>query len=305
MINILIFGGKGYVGSCLAKLLSSMDNFNKIIIIDKNKSKDKIINSNKIYYYNYNLFDVKKVYKIAKKHEINFVVDLTSQYKDESYENNPINYYEKHLLKIVAITKVLRYAHIKNFMIFDMLFFGKKINIDTLDYRYSNLKSIQENILDDVFRFHNINMHKINHSIIIGSYEDMKKLSRNNFISNSFDRILQNQDIDLSMYKNIYEQNINFIHVQDFCNGIQIQIQKAFLDNKPTNANIISDKFFSPYQIFKTIEKISGINILNNIEKKEIKFKIEIDSLKFKKEYSNSKTLIDEFNVRKILRLYE
>jgi UDP-glucose 4-epimerase len=67
--NILITGGAGYIGSCLALYLKKKY---RITILDKKKSKNLIINT-------CNLLDLKKLNHILNKDKPKLIIHLAAQ----------------------------------------------------------------------------------------------------------------------------------------------------------------------------------------------------------------------------------
>ena len=101
--NILITGGAGYIGSCLALYLKKKY---RITILDKKKSKNLVINT-------CNLLDLKKLNHILNKDKPKLIIHLAAQSLiDETI--NKKKYYQNNILATKNLITAMKNHNLTN-----------------------------------------------------------------------------------------------------------------------------------------------------------------------------------------------
>lgn len=112
MTNILISGGAGYIGSCLAHLL--IEKKYKVTIIDNLATGYKYLIPKKAKFYKCDIANKKKIINILKKEKFDFLVHLAAFIKVEESVIFPKKYYLNNVIKSKNFIKICVDCGIKN-----------------------------------------------------------------------------------------------------------------------------------------------------------------------------------------------
>ena len=265
--NILITGGAGYIGSCLALYLKKKY---RITILDKKKSKN-LINT-------CNLLDLKKLNHILNKYKPKLIIHLAAQsLVDETI--NKKKYYQNNILATKNLITTMKKHNLTN-LIFSSTaavykYSGKILSEnDTIKPKstYAKTKLRCEKIIKDS---------KIN-SIILRFFNVCSSLKINNKIIGEFHNP-ETHLIPTIVYKNLLQKKFyiygnnyktqdgtcirDYIHIKDICSAIDKSINYLFRNNKKFQIiNIGSSSRNTNLETLQEIEKITKIKNIYTIE---------------------------------------
>jgi UDP-glucose 4-epimerase len=265
--NILITGGAGYIGSCLALYLKKKY---RITILDKKKSKN-LINT-------CNLLDLKKLNHILNKYKPKLIIHLAAQsLVDETI--NKKKYYQNNILATKNLITAMKNHNLTN-LIFSSTaavykYSGKILSEnDTIKPKstYAKTKLKCEKIIKDS---------KIN-SIILRFFNVCSSLKINNKIIGEFHNP-ETHLIPTIVYKNLLQKKFyiygnnyktqdgtcirDYIHIKDICSAIDKSINYLFRNNKKFQIiNIGSSSRNTNLETLQEIEKITKIKNIYTIE---------------------------------------
>jgi UDP-glucose 4-epimerase len=265
--NILITGGAGYIGSCLALYLKKKY---RITILDKKKSKN-LINT-------CNLLDLKKLNHILNKYKPKLIIHLAAQsLVDETI--NKKKYYQNNILATKNLITTMKKHNLTN-LIFSSTaavykYSGKILSEnDTIKPKstYAKTKLKCEKIIKDS---------KIN-SIILRFFNVCSSLKINNKIIGEFHNP-ETHLIPTIVYKNLLQKKFyiygnnyktqdgtcirDYIHIKDICSAIDKSINYLFRNNKKFQIiNIGSSSRNTNLETLQEIEKITKIKNIYTIE---------------------------------------
>ena len=265
--NILITGGAGYIGSCLALYLKKKY---RITILDKKKSKN-LINT-------CNLLDLKKLNHILNKDKPKLIIHLAAQsLVDETI--NKKKYYQNNILATKNLITTMKKHNLTN-LIFSSTaavykYSGKILNENnTIEPKstYAKTKLRCEKIIKDS---------KIN-SIILRFFNVCSSLKINNKIIGEFHNP-ETHLIPTIVYKNLLQKKFyiygnnyktqdgtcirDYIHIKDICSAIDKSINYLFRNNKKFQIiNIGSSSRNTNLETLQEIEKITKIKNIYTIE---------------------------------------
>ena len=311
-INILITGGSGYIGSCLAYYLK---NKYKITNLDKKINKHLSI---KIC----DLLNLKKLNTILKKEKPRLIIHLAAQ----SLVDETINK-EKYYQNNVVATKNLIIA-MKNNNLNNLIF-----SSTAAVYKYSGKILNEKNLIKPKSAYAKTKLQcekiiknsRIN-SIILRFFNVCSSLKINNRIIGEYHNP-ETHLIPTIVYKNllkkkffIYGKDYNtkdgtcirdYVHIRDICNGIDKSIDYLLKNNKKFQIiNIGSSSRNTNMEILQKIEKITKIKSIYSIadrRKGDVDLLVCSNSrakkiLNWEPRKSNIKTIIkDEISWVKIL----
>jgi UDP-glucose 4-epimerase len=266
--NILITGGAGYIGSCLALYLKKKY---RITILDKKKCKNLIINT-------CNLLDLKKLNHILNKDKPKLIIHLAAQsLVDETI--NKKKYYQNNILATKNLITAMKNHNLTN-LIFSSTaavykYSGKILSEnDTIQPKstYAKTKLKCEKIIKDS---------KIN-SIILRFFNVCSSLKINNKIIGEFHNP-ETHLIPTIVYKNLLQKKFyiygnnyktqdgtcirDYIHIKDICSAIDKSINYLFRNNKKFQIiNIGSSSRNTNLETLQEIEKITKIKNIYTIE---------------------------------------
>lgn len=305
MKKILVVGSNGYIAQNLLNNLLQDNSIELVVGIDLDKKN--FLKHKKFKYIQCDLFNLKKLIKILKANEINCVVDLSSDYDEDQYNNNPINFYENNIGKLIILFKALRYTYIKNFIYISNFENQIKCFKNNKNGFYNSIKLSCENFIKNISKIHNIRYGILNTSAILGNSNNKNsKYSQNNLIVKIMDAIIcKKNSINLNQIFFYDDPNrINFISVDKICKEINDIITHIFNNNKSIQKNIVDDNFYNLNQIILMIMKANNLNIEFSIKNSIINFNYlkSMNLLKFsfdKKTMNKFNLLINEYNFRK------
>ena len=265
--NILITGGAGYIGSCLALYLKKKY---RITILDKKKSKN-LINT-------CNLLDLKKLNHILNKYKPKLIIHLAAQsLVDETI--NKKKYYQNNILATKNLITTMKKHNLTN-LIFSSTaavykYSGKILSEnDTIKPKstYAKTKLKCEKIIKDskinsiILRFFNVcSSLKIN-SKIIGEFHNPETHLIPTIV---YKNLLQKK---FYIYGNNYKTQDgtcirDYIHIKDICSAIDKSINYLFRNNKKFQIiNIGSSSRNTNLETLQEIEKITKIKNIYTIE---------------------------------------
>jgi len=265
--NILITGGSGYIGSCLALYLKKKY---QIINLDKKDNKHLSIEI-------CNLLNLKKLTNILKKKKPKLIIHLAAQsLVDETI--NKEKYYQNNVIATKNLIMAMKNNNLTN-LIFSSTaavykYSGKILNEKNLikpKSAYAKTKLECEKIIKNS---------KIN-SVILRFFNVCSSLKINNKIIGEYHNP-ETHLIPTIVYKNllkkkffIYGKNYNsidgtcirdYVHISDICNAIDRSATYLFKSHKKFQIiNIGSSSRNTNMEILQKIEKITKVKSLYNI----------------------------------------
>ena len=265
--NILITGGSGYIGSCLALYLKKKY---QIINLDKKDNKHLSIEI-------CNLLNLKKLTNILKKKKPKLIIHLAAQ----SLVDETINK-EKYYQNNVIATKNLVIA-MKNNNLTNLIF-----SSTAAVYKYSGKILNEKNLIKPKSAYAKTKLEcekiiknsKIN-SVILRFFNVCSSLKINNKIIGEYHNP-ETHLIPTIVYKNllkkkfyIYGKNYNsidgtcirdYVHIKDICSAIDKSINYLFNNDKKFQIiNIGSSSKNTNLEILQKIEKITKIKNIYTI----------------------------------------
>ena len=266
-LNILITGGSGYIGSCLALYLKKKY---QIINLDKKDNKHLSIEI-------CNLLNLKKLTDILKKKKPKLIIHLAAQsLVDETI--NKEKYYQNNVIATKNLIMAMKNNNLTN-LIFSSTaavykYSGKILNEKNLikpKSAYAKTKLECEKIIKNS---------KIN-SVILRFFNVCSSLKINNKIIGEYHNP-ETHLIPTIVYKNllkkkfyIYGKNYNsidgtcirdYVHISDICNAIDRSATYLFKSHKKFQIiNIGSSSRNTNMEILQKIEKITKVKSLYNI----------------------------------------
>ncbi len=233
MSNILITGGCGFIGSNFVKLIQNR--YDNIIVVDKLTYAGNIDNLKNLKYIFYKN-DIKDdiIFDILNKHNIDIVVNFAAESHVDNSIENPSIFIEtnvngtfnliKNCLKYQQSKQNLRFIHISTDEVFGDLEINEPIKFtEKTAYNPSSPYSASKAAIDLI----------INSYIRTFGFNAIILHCTNNFGPNQLKEKLIPKTIDCclnSLPIPIYGNGKNvrdWIFVSDFCNGIQLAIEKG------------------------------------------------------------------------------
>lgn len=286
MINVLLTGGLGYIGSNITFKLLENQLFDVIIVDSLVNSKiDKLvtlenISKRKIKFYNYDMNNIVLLESIFQENKIDIVIHLAGLKSVNESITKPILYYHNNIFITLNLLKIMEKYNCYN-LIFSSsaTVYGNQLvpfneNQQTginLSNPYGKTKYIIEEILKDHYKSNpKINIIILRYFNPIGSDESGKLFDDPNAIPNNLYPYLlkvYNQELPiLNIYGDNYETidgtcARDFIHVIDLALG-HIKSIDYLLEKKGFEIfNLGSGYPTSVLQIVKTFEKVNKTKI--------------------------------------------
>lgn len=270
-MNILVIGCNGYIGQNIIKTLILDENIVSITGIDVNCFGN--FKSEKYQYFQCNLFDFKKMLKITRKREIDFIIDASNDFYKDDYLNNPINFYEKNIGKLLILYKICRYSHIKNFLYISNYNSNKKSLINNKCQYYNKAKIELENFIKNISDVYNMRYGILNVSNVIGK-PSKKCYSKHNLIDHLFYAIRKNHNSldlnDLFFYDDL--EKLNYLSLNSFSNEIKEVVKDVFTKNKSVQKDVLNELSFSLSELILLVGKATNIDFTFSIKDNVINF---------------------------------
>lgn len=318
--KMLITGGNGYIGSCLAKIAS---NKYDVFIIDK-KKRNIFLKQKKISFFRENLNNLSKIKKIFFKIKPNIVVHLAGQStidfinkKKKSYLNNNINV-TQNIIKLCKIYKIQKLIFSSTASVYKE---GKKPFKENSKLKPNNLygktklkneEDIQKSLKKACTKYCILRFFNVCSSLAkekVGEFHSPET----HLIPKVVNHLFMKKKIFI--YGNDYNTKDStairdFIHIRDILNGILRAIN--FLDkNKSEIFNLGSASKISVMEIINKSSQLLEIKPLIKIKKRRtgdlptLTCNIQKSKKKLKWYPKNStlkKIIIDEIKWQKYLR---
>lgn len=299
MLNILVTGGLGYIGSHICIELLNTYNDISIIIIDNlsNSKLEKLTileqyikKTSKIIFKNIDMLDYFLLESLFDNYKIDIVIHLAGLKSVNESIKNPIHYYENNISSTINLVKIMDKYNCKNLIfsssatVYGTLEAPFKENMKTgqgITNPYGKTKYMQEEILKDLY------MSDKRWNIIILRY--FNPISQKNVLlkeepkgipNNLFPYILDvyNKKLtELKIYGNTYDTPDgtcirDFIHVVDLACG-HVKACKYIITNNnfPIKIyNLGNGKGISVQELVDKFEEVNKISInYNYAEKRE------------------------------------
>lgn len=286
MLNILVTGGAGYIGShTVLELLSRNDN---VIIVDNfsNSSKKAILNiekitKSKVQLHEIDLLDYVALEKIFKNNKIDAVIHFAG-YKavGESVEN-PIKYYDNNLVGIINLLKAMDKYNV-NKLIFSSsaTVYGSNENmplterevIGSVTNPYANTKVIIEEILGDLCKSNSKwKVVALRYFNPLGAHESGEIGENPNGIPNNLAPYITQVAVGKLEYLTVFGDDYptpdgtcirDYVHVMDLAEGHAAALD--YINNNDCSyeaINLGSGTGYSVFQIIDNFEKVIGEKI--------------------------------------------
>jgi len=283
MKTILVTGGLGYIGS---HICIELQGYNVIVIDNLSNSNieklDIIKKYNNVYFYNIELLDYKKIYRViygftnALRCNIDVIIHLAGLKSVSESITYPNTYYQNNLISTLNLTQIMEDFNIKN-LIFSSsaTVYGTAPAPYSENYQtghgitnpYGRSKYIQEEILKDM----NFNIVILRYFNPIGHLNDELKEDPNGIPNNLFPylcKVHKGKLKELTIYGSDYNTrdgtcSRDFIHVVDVANA-----HKICCDNM-VNDRIKGIKIYNVgtgidttvLELIKTFEKVNNTQL--------------------------------------------
>lgn len=309
--NVLITGGSGYIGSCLAAYLSKSYLVTTLDI--KNKS---IFNSKKIKHFKVNLNNKKKVANILREIKPKYVIHLAGQSTIDMVNKKKNLYYQNNFLATKNLIEIIERLKIPN-LIFSStaaVYKKKKTKINEKSKIFSNnmygkskikcedlIKKIDTNVTKYcILRFFNVSSSLVKQKI--GEFHSPET----HLIPIVINSIFLKKKIHI--YGNKYSTrdgtcNRDYVHILDILFGIKKSIQYLSKENNKSEIfNFGSGKYYSVSQIIKyslDLTKLKTKIVIKKLRKYDTShLNCDINKakkiLKWTPKYSNLKKIIKD-----------
>ena len=276
--TILITGGTGYIGSCLAAYLSEIYN---VFTIDK-KKKNKFLGK-KIIHYKINLNDRIKLEKFIKKIKPHSIIHLSGQSTIDAVDKKKNSYIKNNFTSTRILIKILKKLNITNFVfsstaaVYDkrnqIFRENSKLNSNNI-YGTSKIKCEKEII--DQLKNTNIRYCILRFFNVSGSFKKYKigefHSPETHLIPIIINSIINNKTIKI--YGDNYKTSDgtclrDYVHIKDIISAIKKAIE--FNEKKNFESEIFnlgSGKCYSILEILKTCKNFSKKNIKTKFVRK-------------------------------------
>lgn len=245
-MNILIFGGSGFLGEQLACKLNNIGH--KVTIFDKNKKKTL---PNKIKFISGDILNKKEVEKAVKKKNIVFNFAALSDIEESIY--NPLNTAKINIIGNINVAIACNKNKVKK------LIFASTIYVHSKQggfYKVS--KQSSELFLEEFFQRYKLNYTILRFGTIYG-----KTSSKNNGLKKVVFAAVKNRKLE---YSGTIKAQRRYLHVSDAVRACIETIKKKY-DNK--NILITGKKIIKVKKILKILSK--KLNIKKNFNFKNEK----------------------------------
>lgn len=308
--NVLITGGSGYIGSCLAAYLSKSYSVATLDIKDRS-----IFNSKKIKHFKVNLNN-NKISKILREVKPKYVIHLAGQSTIDMVNKKKNLYYQNNFLATQNLLKEIKKLKVPNIIFSSTaaVYKKKKTKINEKSKIFSNnmygkskikcenlIKKIDPSVTKYcILRFFNVSSSLVKKKI--GEFHSPET----HLIPIIINSIFLKKDIHI--YGNTYSTrdgtcNRDYIHILDILGGIDSSIKYlSKKNNKSDIFNLGSGKYYSVSQIIKyslDLTKLRTKVLIKKLRKYDISH-LSCDVNKAKKilkwtpKYSNLKKIIKD-----------
>lgn len=264
-LKVIITGGSGFIGSCLASILNQTF---EIYTLDKKKKSQ--FNSKNINHLKVNLINKNKLYKIINSIRPNYIIHLAGQSTIDMVEKKKKSYYNDNILATKNLIGAIKKYKIPNLIFSSSAAVYKKKNkqITENSKLYSNNsygkskircerlieKTVSKNTKFCILRFFNVSSSLTKKKI--GEFHNPET----HLIPITINSLLQGKKIQI--YGSNYDTKDgtcfrDYIHILDILNGIIKSVE--YLSKKNTKSNIFnlgSGRCYSVMQIINYSSKI-------------------------------------------------
>jgi UDP-glucose 4-epimerase len=283
MINVLITGGAGYIGSHI--LLDLESNYNVIVFDNLSRGNNKNLRNSKLY--KGDLRNYSEIYKCLKKHKIDIVVHLAAYaYVSESVIA-PHLYYTNNLIGSINLLEAMRKCKIKKIVFSSSCATYGVVKNEIIDETttqnpinpYGKSKLFFEKILADYCRAYSISSISLRYFNVAGGDPNLRVGERHEPETHIIPKVLnqiykikcnkiKEEKIKIDIYGSDYNTKDgtcvrDYIHVMDLSLAHKLALEKL-IDNTIVTCeyyNLSNGDGFSVLEIIKMCEKITGIKI--------------------------------------------
>ena len=275
---MLITGGAGYIGSCVANIFLKKK-YNVYIVDDL--STGNILNLNKkVKFYNINISNYKKIREVIINNNIKTIIHLAGKLDAAESEVNKKKYFLNNCLYTKNILKSLQTTSIKKFIFASSAAIYKDSNKpshETSDKKpinyYGLTKLHNEQLIESYCKKYKINFGIIRFFNVVGS--DLKKKIG---CSKKYKSLFNSITYSILKNKNFFLNGINhptrdgtclrdFIHVLDIAN-IHYLINELLTLKKKIIINAGYGKNYSIKEVLNTFEKVTNKKIKITVRNK-------------------------------------
>lgn len=271
MINVLVIGGAGYIGSVFVEqLLKSKKNINVVILDDLSTGFKENVNPNAKFYKGSQL-DYKLLSKILQVEKINFVFHFAAKLIVGESVFQPIEYFENNVGGVINILKCMKENDVKNIIFSSTAaVYGnpdkKDIPIKEISNKnpinpYGSSKLADEYLISACELAYGINYGILRYFNVAGASKNYgSRLIKPTLLIPVINKsILKNEQMHVfgTNYKTRDGSCVrDYIHVIDLANA-HIKMMDYILKNKKSNiVNLGTSKGFTVLEVINEAEKV-------------------------------------------------
>ena len=292
MSCVLLTGGFGYIGSHITTLLSEknqefviIDNFNNCRrnIVDRIKK----ITKQKINFYECDVRDTQVLIKIIKENKITSVIHFAALKSVSDSIIEPLEYYDVNVNGTLSLLKAMKFTGVKKFLFSSSaVVYGEPDSCPISENHalkplnpYAQTKIIIENILKDIVKVeNNWSVTCLRYFNPIGSHStgligDDPLSGKNNNLMPEIIKTVKGLRNYLNVFGDDYETPDgtairDYIHVMDLSEAHVMALDFMNKNNGINFFNIGRGQGVSVFQLIKTFENVSGLEVPIKITKR-------------------------------------
>jgi UDP-glucose 4-epimerase len=273
--TILVTGGAGYIGAHFVNKLIEKDDAEVIVVDNFSQSKNNVIKSSNVSYYQVDIRDKQKLLDIFKKNSVDVVVHFAALANVPDSVSRPKNYYDNNINGGLSLLSCMLETGVKKIVFSSSAaVYGEPVSeIITEDHPtkpinpYGYTKLIFENILKDYQRAYDIDSISFRYFCAAGCDESLRVGEYHNpethVIPCIVETLLGKRD-EFFVYGDDYSTSDgtgvrDYIHVNDIV-GAHINAMERLLgsNNLCEAYNLGINKGFSVMELIGAAERVSG-----------------------------------------------
>ena len=230
MLNILVTGGAGYIGSHVVERLVQLKK--KVYVLDNLTTGHKKLINKKCKFYKCDINDIKKVNKIIQQNKITTIIHLAASLSVRESQHHPKKYFKNNVLGTKNLVNAAIKNKIKNFIFSSTCAVykdGKKVVNENSKLMpksyYGKTKLIGENFIKNKLKRNNINYAILRYFNVAGASESGKigQITKGDQLFKNLSLVSNSQKPKISIYGKNYNTKDgtcvrDYIHVSDIAN---------------------------------------------------------------------------------------